>query len=74
VVSESGAVRARVDVVEPLGNETHLYVVVGSEQTEQLVLSVPSSLRPREGDVLGFDIPPAAIKRFDPETGERIAA
>ena len=72
LLGEDRALSARIDVVEPLGDVTHVYVVLGDNQTEQVVLSLPSTLRPREGDVLRFDIPAGAIKRFEPETGNRL--
>jgi multiple sugar transport system ATP-binding protein len=74
VLGDEGSLSARIDVVEPLGDVTHVYAVLGEGQTEQVVLSLPNTLRPREGEVLKFDIPPRAIKRFEPETGRRLGS
>jgi multiple sugar transport system ATP-binding protein len=73
VLREDGHLRGRIDVVEPLGNETHVYVAAGENYADQLLLSVPSAMRLQEGEELTFDIPGLSIRWFDPDSGKRIA-
>jgi ABC-type sugar transport system ATPase subunit len=72
VAGDGGRFRARIDVL-PLGNETQVYVAAGENYATQLVLGVPSSVRPHEGEELRFDIPGSAIRWFDPDSGRLMA-
>lgn len=67
--------QVQVDLVEALGNETHLSVHLLEAATENSTLQVriPPDKSVRLGEVLWFSIAPEKIHLFDPETGLAIS-
>jgi len=63
-------VEARVDLVSPLGSETHLEVVAPGET--RLTLRVPKEWRAREGEPIAFGVDPARLHLFDRVTEHRL--
>jgi multiple sugar transport system ATP-binding protein len=61
---------ARVDLVSPLGSETHLEVVAPGEV--RLTLRVPKEWRAKEGETIAFGVDPARLHVFDAETEARL--
>jgi multiple sugar transport system ATP-binding protein len=66
VTEKAAKIRAKVDVVEFLGNEELLHVRVGEED---FVAIVDSSHRVKPGDVVEMSIPLDKLHLFDQETG-----
>ena len=62
--------RAKIDVVEPMGNEIFLYFTIADKT---MVARVPSQSDFKVGDIAPFRIDVGNIKLFDRETGERIS-
>jgi multiple sugar transport system ATP-binding protein len=60
----------RVDLVSPLGSETHLEVL-GPGETK-LTLRVPKEWRAREGEAISVGVDPARLHLFDTATGARL--
>ena len=70
VVVDGGAIPARVDVVEPLGPETYVYVdLAGSRVCARIDRA--RALAP--GDRIVCDVPLGAIHLFDAASGARLA-
>ena len=63
--------QVQVDLVEALGNETHLSVslMVGTAPTPTLQVRIPPDKPLRIGDELWLSMIPEKIHLFDPETG-----
>ena len=68
--SEMPHFRAKIDVVEPMGNEIFLYFTIADKT---IVARVPSQSDFKVGDIAPFRIDVGNIKLFDRETGERIS-
>jgi multiple sugar transport system ATP-binding protein len=63
-------IEARVDLVSPLGSETHLEVLAPGGVA--LTLRVPKEWRAREGETITFGIDPARLHVFDRATEARL--
>ncbi len=61
--------RARLEVVEPVGNEMFLNLRLGSNE---LVARVPPQILPAHGADLALAFAPEKIHAFDPQTSRRI--
>ena len=69
VLDVPGGIAATLEAVEDLGSHRVVYARIGGQR----VLAIDSSRRPyRPGEMLCLGFPPAAIRRFDPATGERL--
>lgn len=68
--AKKGAIKAVVEVVEPMGNETHVTSKLGQDEII-LIEGAQIDTRPGETIALAFDIENAHI--FDQKTGRRIA-
>jgi len=66
---EENSIAAEVDVVEPMGNVSHLFVNI---EDEQCILSVDGSLLLNSGERIYLDFPEEMIHVFDAETGEAL--
>ena len=64
-----GDVLALVDVVEPMGNETYVYLRVDEKQ---ITARLPGDQHPQVGELVGLAFDLDAIHLFDRETGERV--
>jgi multiple sugar transport system ATP-binding protein len=62
----------RVDLVSPLGSETHVEVTGPGEAA--MVLRVPKDWTVREGEALEVGIDPARLHLFDRASGQRLVA
>jgi multiple sugar transport system ATP-binding protein len=62
---KSSCFRAQVDVVEPMGSETVVYLRIG---TNNLVAKLTTPQYPKPGDSVEFAVNPARLYLFDPET------
>ena len=62
---EKGHLEAKIDIVEPLGAETHLYVLVNDRQ---IIARVEPSSQYKPGDTITLGIDVADICLFDPTT------
>ncbi|MGG5823463.1 ABC transporter ATP-binding protein [Falsiroseomonas sp. HW251] len=65
-------IAARVDLVSPLGSETH--VEVSAPGDSSMVLRVPKEWPVREGEALEVGLDPARLHLFDRASGQRLAA
>ena len=63
--------QARLDLIEPLGNEL---LVTASIPQHELTLRVPPQPLPAPGSTVGIVADPARVHRFDPVSGVRISA
>ena len=63
-------ITARVDLVSPLGSETHLEVLADGDVP--LTLRVPKEWRVREGEILRFGLDPARLHLFDRASQARL--
>jgi multiple sugar transport system ATP-binding protein len=63
-------IEARVELVSPLGSETHLEVLAPGGVA--LTLRVPKEWRAREGETIAFGIDPARLHVFDRATEARL--
>ena len=61
---------ARVELVSPLGSETHLDVLAPGDVP--LTLRVPKEWRAREGELIRFGIDPACLHLFDRASEQRL--
>jgi multiple sugar transport system ATP-binding protein len=61
---------ARVELVSPLGSETHLDVLAPGEVP--LTLRVPKEWRARQGELIRFGIDPARLHLFDRAAEQRL--
>ncbi|RUU71380.1 TOBE domain-containing protein, partial [Mesorhizobium sp. M2C.T.Ca.TU.009.01.2.1] len=66
---DDGALKADVEVVEPLGLSTQFYVRLANQQICVFVMG-RSDVRP--GDTIRLAADPAALHLFDPKSGNRI--
>jgi multiple sugar transport system ATP-binding protein len=66
----AGRLRARVEVVEPMGNETILYLSIGKASA---VARLSVRGEPSVGSELELSIDPGQIRLFDAETEHRLA-
>ncbi|SFO74822.1 carbohydrate ABC transporter ATP-binding protein, CUT1 family [Cohaesibacter marisflavi] len=66
---ENALIAARVDVLEPLGSDTHAICLVGKQE---LTARLDPSLRLSPGDTLYLRAEPEKIHFFDPESGDRL--
>jgi multiple sugar transport system ATP-binding protein len=71
-IPNAGAIRAKADVVEYLGNEELLHVTVPDHQGD-IVAVVDSENRVRPGDVVDLKLPLDRLHLFDKESGDAIA-
>jgi len=62
-------VMAMVDVVEPMGNETFVYLHVGAHQ---MIARLPGDQHPQVGEQVGMVFDQNAIHLFDRKTGKRL--
>jgi multiple sugar transport system ATP-binding protein len=67
--SDSGAFRARADVVEYLGNEELLHL---NAANQDIVAIVDSEHRVKPGDIVNLNLPLSKLHLFDSETGEAL--
>jgi ABC-type sugar transport system ATPase subunit len=65
-----GALRARVNLIEPTGADTLLLCSIGARQ--ELCVRVPRHLRAVEGDLLTLQPREGALHLFHTETGQRL--
>jgi multiple sugar transport system ATP-binding protein len=63
------AIEATVEVVEPMGELSYIYLSLGGET---YTASVDGDLLVEEGDVVAVEFPPDKIHLFDRETGETL--
>jgi multiple sugar transport system ATP-binding protein len=66
---DDGALKAEVEVVEPLGLSTQFYVRLANQQICVFVMG-RSDVKP--GDTIRLAADPAALHLFDPKSGNRI--
>jgi len=66
---EGKVVRAKVEVIEPLGSEIYLYLSAGGDN---FVVRVPSQYRTELGDEVGFAVDLKKCHLFDAETEKAI--
>jgi multiple sugar transport system ATP-binding protein len=69
VGTTGAAIQATVELVEPIGHETIVYVTAGSEK---LVAIFDPHDAPRVGNVVALSVDPARVHVFDAESGARI--
>ncbi|MEN8656853.1 MAG: sn-glycerol-3-phosphate ABC transporter ATP-binding protein UgpC [Marivita sp.] len=69
-VMDSGEITASVEVVEPMGNETHVTCLIGVDEL-RLIEGAEVDLAPGREITLGFDAAKAHL--FDSATGARLA-
>jgi ABC-type sugar transport system ATPase subunit len=71
-LAENGnaALRARIEVREPLGADAYLYL---ASEAGNLVVRTPAGIPANEGDTVGLAIDPAKLHLFDPKTEARVA-
>ncbi len=67
----NAAFRARIEGLEPVGNEIFVNLRYG---TQALVIRVPPQALPGLGEELAVAVVPAGLHVFDPGSGERIEA
>jgi multiple sugar transport system ATP-binding protein len=67
--AKDGEITASVEVVEPMGNETHVTCLIGSDEL-RLIEGADTGLMPGQEVRLGFDAAKAHL--FDNATGERL--
>jgi multiple sugar transport system ATP-binding protein len=71
IPSEQGALQGEVQVVEHLGPETFVYVdAIGGQLCCRTGRQGPSQI----GSTIRFDVDPAKLHLFDPQTGVRLSA
>jgi len=63
-LDESGPLRARVELIEPLGSETFVHFTWGKQP---VVAKIPPGVRVASGDSIRLSVDPARVHRFDPE-------
>jgi multiple sugar transport system ATP-binding protein len=68
---DDGDLPARVEVLEPTGSAVLLTVDVGDEA---LKVAAPATFRARPGDVVYLTLPPEAMRLYDADTHDAIAA
>lgn len=68
-LQSTGLLDAVIELVEPMGNETHLSCSIGSEEL-RLVGDASLSLKPGQSISLGFEATHAHV--FDAESGRRL--
>ena len=68
-LADDGALKAEVEVVEPLGLSTQFYVKLAGQQVCVFVMG-RSNVRP--GDTVRLAAEPTALHLFDPASGNRI--
>ena len=68
-VVENGAITSQIEVIEPMGSETHLSCVFDDNEL-RLVTDASASYKPNDSVKLSFDIEKSHI--FDNETGMRV--
>jgi multiple sugar transport system ATP-binding protein len=68
-LADDGALKAEVEVVEPLGLSTQFYVRFAGQLVCVFVMG-RSTIRP--GDTVQLSADPAALHLFDPASGNRI--
>ncbi len=64
-----GAIRGTIDVVEPTGADTMVTATIGAVTA---IARGPSRFAGRRGDPIAFDVDPASVSVFDPQTEARI--
>jgi multiple sugar transport system ATP-binding protein len=68
--------RARVDMIEPLGSEALVHLLLSDESqgggVEEVVVRVPSTVPLRTGEAVGLILPPESLHLFDPASGRRL--
>jgi multiple sugar transport system ATP-binding protein len=68
VIDSNGRIKAKVDLVEALGNESLLHLSVGDIPIVMRVYESP----PHSGEVINIDFKREKLHMFDTETGERL--
>ncbi|WP_225336515.1 ABC transporter ATP-binding protein [Halomicrobium urmianum] len=75
------AVRARVDVVEPIGSDNYLYLDLGTDESDfeadgaaDFIARVPTEVEPAVGDVVDVAFDESSVHLFDAGTGEAVRA
>ncbi|GAB4587124.1 ABC transporter ATP-binding protein [Nocardia sp. IFM 10818] len=72
-----GVIRGRVTMVENLGSEELIHLRAGDSAAEgehtMLCARAPRPAGAREGEAIGFEIDPADIHLFDPDSGGRLS-
>jgi multiple sugar transport system ATP-binding protein len=68
-VGKSGALRASVAVIEPLGSETQIFARLGDQK---IVSVVKQRLRAKPGEELPLTIDTGAVHLFDAQSGARL--
>ena len=74
VVSPDADVRARLDVVEPLGRETLLHLLLEPPAAEPLRVLVPGQTPHTAGATIGLRFVPQRLHFFDPTTERNLEA
>ncbi len=69
-LTDDGALRAAVRVVEPVGSEVYLHLA--AEDGSRFLARAPADTRVAVDDRVGIDIPAAKVHLFSRESGERI--
>ena len=68
-----GGIRTQVDVVEPMGDVSTLYLTAPGRQ--QIVATLDADIAPqKEGEILNIVVDPAKVRLFDPETEQSLYA
>ena len=65
--SETGNIKAMVDVVEPMGSETYLHLNIGGQKA---IIRVAADCRPTIGSTVGLNANLERLHLFRPDTGE----
>jgi multiple sugar transport system ATP-binding protein len=68
-LTDGGGIRAKVDVMEPLGSELIVHLLIGKTPA---VVSVDPSVSLRTGQAVGLEFPTDKIHIFDRKTGKAI--
>ena len=66
---KSNYINATIEIIEPLGFETHLYVTVGNQN---IVARVSPNVSHNPGDNIRLDIDPNGVSLFDPQSQEAL--
>lgn len=68
--SSNNVIKTRVDVIEPMGSETLLYLV--AEPDHSFIAKVDAHIKPEPGTDINFEFDTAKSHFFDKETGKNI--
>ena len=67
---EQATIRGKVEVTEPMGFETYVYLDAGARGS--VIARITGEQPPRVGDEMGFSVDPERVHLFDPATEQRI--